>query len=54
MTARCLDIYQALTEARPYKKPYCHEDAMIIMMGLAVDGLLDRNIVNDIDNVFSN
>ncbi|MCI2062912.1 MAG: HD domain-containing protein [Eubacteriaceae bacterium] len=49
----CLDIYQALTEARPYKKPYCHEDAMIIMMGLAVDGLLDRTIVNDIDSVFA-
>lgn len=48
----CLDIYQALTEERPYRVPLSHHEAMNILEDMADDGLIDCIIVSDIDNVF--
>ena len=49
----CLDIYQALTEPRPYKTPISHKKAMAIMYDMADKNEIDRNIVDDINKVFS-
>ena len=48
----CLDIYQALTEDRPYKKAFSHAEALRILYENAADGKLDANIVRDIDICF--
>ncbi len=48
----CLDIYQALTEERPYRKELPHEQAMDILRALEKNGQIDSLIVNDIDKVF--
>lgn len=48
----CLDIYQALREARPYKAGYAHGKAMAILRKMAGDGLIDRQIVEDLDVCF--
>lgn len=48
----CLDIYQALTEERPYKAGMAHAKAVGILYGMAEDGELDGSIVSDIDRVF--
>ena len=48
----CLDIYQALTENRPYKKAFSHAEALRILYENAADGKLDANIVTDIDICF--
>lgn len=48
----CIDIYQALTEERPYKKCMSHEAAMVILNEMAERGKLDSQIVNDIDIKF--
>lgn len=45
----CIDVYQALTEARPYKKPIDHEAALAIMRTMVDAGKLDGTIVDDID-----
>ena len=50
----CIDIYQALTEKRPYKDGMSHEKSISIMMDMAHKGELDESIVQDIDNVMSN
>ena len=49
----CLDIYQALTEPRPYKTPISHKKAMAIMYDMADKNEIDRTIVDDINKVFS-
>ncbi|KGG80891.1 HD family phosphohydrolase [Caloranaerobacter azorensis H53214] len=49
----CLDIYQALTEERPYRKPIPHYKAIEILKQMAYDGAIDITIVDDIDKVFS-
>lgn len=49
----CIDIYQALTEERPYKEGLSHAAAIEIMRGLADDGKIDGSIVDDIDACFS-
>lgn len=49
----CLDIYQALTEERPYRKPMPHYKAIEILNQMANNGAIDKIIVNDIDKVFS-
>lgn len=49
----CLDIYQALTEERPYRKPMPHYKAIEILRQIANSGGIDIAIVNDIDKVFS-
>ena len=38
------DIFQALTQSRPYRESLCVEDALAIMDAMAVGGELDREI----------
>lgn len=49
----CMDIYQALTEPRPYKEGFSHEKTMEIMKGMADNGFIDSAVTEDIDRVFS-
>lgn len=49
----CLDIYQALTEERPYKASMPHEKAMEILNDMSKSGKLDAQIVEDIDKVLA-
>jgi len=48
----CLDVYQALTEERPYRGALSHAKAMEILGELVVQGKIDSGIVQDIDQVF--
>ena len=48
----CMDIYQALTEPRPYKDPFTHEEAMKILYSDARAGKIDSSIVRVIDLEF--
>ena len=41
----CIDIYQALTESRPYKQGMSHEKACEILWDMAKKGWLDETIV---------
>jgi HD-GYP domain-containing protein (c-di-GMP phosphodiesterase class II) len=45
----CLDIYQALTENRPYRKEMTHEDAMKFLINQTNLGKLDPGCVKDIN-----
>ena len=45
----CIDIYQALTEKRPYKDGLSHEKSISIMQNMANRGELNESIVHDID-----
>jgi len=47
----CLDIYQALTETRPYRASLSHNAAMKILNDMKNDGLIDSKITEDIDYV---
>ncbi|GFZ32713.1 HD family phosphohydrolase [Clostridium zeae] len=49
----CLDIYQALTEERPYRKSLSHTEAMNILKDMCKNGFIDSNICKDIDIVFA-
>jgi HD-GYP domain-containing protein (c-di-GMP phosphodiesterase class II) len=49
----CLDIYQALTEERQYRKRLSHEKAIEILKSMVEDGFIDTKITKDIDLVFS-
>jgi HD-GYP domain-containing protein (c-di-GMP phosphodiesterase class II) len=49
----CLDIYQALTEERPYKHGMSHNDAMGILVRMAASGKLDAHITDDIGWLFA-
>lgn len=49
----CLDIYQALTEERPYREGLSHEKAMEILKSMMDNGFIDTKITKDIDYVFS-
>lgn len=49
----CLDIYQALMEERPYRKGLTHSKSMEILRDMTKKGAIDKNIVEDIDIVFS-
>ena len=49
----CLDIYQALTEERPYREGLCHKKAMEILKSMMDNGFIDTKITRDIDYVFS-
>ena len=48
----CLDIYQALTEARPYRPSLAHKDAMLILNDMKNDNFIDCKITEDIDYIF--
>jgi HD-GYP domain-containing protein (c-di-GMP phosphodiesterase class II) len=45
----CLDIYQAVSEARPYHSSRSHKETMPILYELAQKGCIDEKIVKDID-----
>ncbi|MDR2452864.1 MAG: HD domain-containing protein, partial [Candidatus Accumulibacter sp.] len=47
----CMDIYQAVSEARPYHARRSHEEAMEIMYQMAGEGKIDPRITRDIDRV---
>ncbi|MCV6607751.1 MAG: HD domain-containing protein [Campylobacterales bacterium] len=47
----CLDIYQALTEDRPYREGMNHQKALEIMEDMVSKGFIDGKIVEDIDKV---
>ncbi len=48
----CVDIYQALTESRPYKKGMPHEKACQILKNMADKGWLDADIVTQVADCF--
>jgi HD-GYP domain-containing protein (c-di-GMP phosphodiesterase class II) len=48
----CLDIYQALTEDRPYRAGMSHEESCKIIQKMANDGKISREITADVINVF--
>ncbi len=48
----CLDIYQALTEERPYRKAMDHESAVTALRTMARKNLIDPRIVEDIARLF--
>lgn len=48
----CLDVYQALAEERPYRRELTHKEAMDIMLDMKKSGILDENIIDDIDTAF--
>ncbi len=43
----CVDIYQALTENRPYKEGFSHEKAIAIMREMAEKNFIDKKIIED-------
>lgn len=49
----CIDIYQALTEKRPYKDGLSHEQTISIMTEMAEKGELNAQIVGDLDAVMA-
>ena len=49
----CLDIYQAVSESRPYHGARSHEETMPILFGMAEKGFIDAKIVKDLDDVMS-
>ena len=44
----CIDVYQAVSEERPYHPARNHEETMQVLFNMADSGKLDRNIANDI------
>ncbi len=48
----CIDIYQALTESRPYKQGMPHEKACEILRDMANKGWLDEAIVKQVEDCF--
>ena len=48
----CIDIYQALTESRPYKDGFNHAKTMDIMNGMVAKGEIDKDITHDLDVCF--
>jgi HD-GYP domain-containing protein (c-di-GMP phosphodiesterase class II) len=49
----CIDIYQAVSEARPYHAQRTHDDTMTIMQSIAKDGSIDTDIVQDMHTVLA-
>ncbi|MDL2288103.1 HD domain-containing protein [Oscillospiraceae bacterium OttesenSCG-928-F05] len=47
----CLDIYQALTEKRPYRESLSHGAACAILEGMAKENKINREITADIKKV---
>lgn len=50
----CVDIYQALSEPRPYKPGMPHATCIKIMTDMADGGFIDSKIVSDINRLFGN
>ena len=49
----CIDIYQAVSERRPYHPMRSHADTMPILYSMAEKGEIDPGIVKDIDKVMA-
>jgi HD-GYP domain-containing protein (c-di-GMP phosphodiesterase class II) len=49
----CLDIYQAVSEERPYHPERNHKDTMQILYKMVNNGEIDEGIVKDIDIAFA-
>jgi len=49
----CIDIYQAVCEARPYHTARSHEETMQILYDMSSKGLIDAKIVKDLDDVMA-
>lgn len=49
----CLDVYQALTEDRPYRTGMPHSQAVKVLSDMADSGFVDSGIIKDIDQAFS-
>jgi HD-GYP domain-containing protein (c-di-GMP phosphodiesterase class II) len=49
----CLDIYQAVSEERPYHPARNHQETMPILYDMADKGKLDKTIVKDIDELMA-
>ncbi|MCL2007959.1 MAG: HD domain-containing protein [Treponema sp.] len=49
----CIDIYQAVSEKRPYHSGRDHGETMLILREMADAGKIDSGIVNDIDKVMA-
>ena len=49
----CLDIYQAVSEERPYHPARSHEETMPILFGMAEKGHIDGKIVKDLDETMA-
>ena len=47
----CLDIYQAVSEARPYHEARTHAETMPVLYEMAAKGYIDSGIVKDINEV---
>jgi len=50
----CLDIYQAVSEERPYHPERSHNETMQILRKFADNGEIDKNIVRDVDVALAN
>ncbi len=49
----CVDIYQALTEDRPYRKAMSHQRAVSMMRNMAQHHLIEESVVEDISFIFA-
>lgn len=49
---QCVDVYIALREVRGYKPSYTHNEAIEEMLNMAAKGLIDRNIILDINSCY--
>ena len=47
----CIDIYQALSEDRPYKNGMSHDTCMSIMRNMVREGYIDADITEDVAKV---
>jgi HD-GYP domain-containing protein (c-di-GMP phosphodiesterase class II) len=48
----CIDIYQALTEERPYHTGRDHKTAIEILSDMGRRGFLDTRIIKDLDDTY--
>jgi HD-GYP domain-containing protein (c-di-GMP phosphodiesterase class II) len=51
-TITCVDIYQALTEDRPYRAGMNHADSVRVLRQMATAGKIDGDIVEDVNRHF--
>ncbi|MDR0465917.1 MAG: HD domain-containing protein [Deltaproteobacteria bacterium] len=49
----CIDIYQAVCESRPYHTARSHEETMRVLYDMSSQGLVDAQIVKDLDDVMA-
>ncbi|MDR1318831.1 MAG: HD domain-containing protein [Treponema sp.] len=49
----CIDIYQAVSEERPYHSGRSHEETIKILKDMAERGFVDSKIVEDLDKVLA-